>query len=132
MSFRRRHRWLRRLALGVALATALTAGRVSVAAAAIDEHGVPARPDPYLSDVFARPGESLGGPDGVAWADATQLRRVGEVAQISDAPPPALARSGAWSFDRGDALILAIGSSILALGLGLALGYLHRPRFAGS
>jgi hypothetical protein len=39
MTFRRRQRWLRRLALGFAFATALFAGKVSAAAAVVDEGG---------------------------------------------------------------------------------------------
>lgn len=112
MSYRRRHRWLRRLALGLAFATF-----AAPAAAKFDEGGSGSRwvtaggwsgyvdsetgiplsagipgdeevqvipylshgivteadqtvaaaeaiHDPYLTDVFVRPGESLGGPDG--------------------------------------------------------------------
>ena len=124
MSYRRRHRWFRRMVLGLAFATVVFAGRTSVAAAKFDEgtsgsryvsaggwsglvdiesgiplsagiphgdepfvdeqevmvipylsHGIlteedaqaataEAIHDPYLTDVFVRPGESLGGPDG--------------------------------------------------------------------
>ena len=124
MSYRRRHRWFRRMALGLAFSLAVFAGRASVAAAKFDEGtdgaryvaaggwsglvdmetGVPLSAgipkgdeqfideqavqvipylsggilteadaqaaaaqtihDPYLTDVFVRPGESLGGPDG--------------------------------------------------------------------
>jgi hypothetical protein len=117
MSYRRRHRWLRRMALGLAFASVMFAGRASVVAATIDpgtqgsgnvtaggwsgmvdlESGIPlsagiphgdeqfiddqavdvipylshgiltqedADEDPYLTDVYFRPGESLGGADG--------------------------------------------------------------------
>jgi hypothetical protein len=124
MSYRRRHRWFRRMALGLAFSLAVFAGRASVAAAKFDEgtsgsryvaaggwsglvdmeSGIPLTAgiphgdeqfideqavqvipylshgtlteadaqaaaaqsihDPYLTDVFVRPGESLGGPDG--------------------------------------------------------------------
>ncbi len=133
MSYRRRHRWFRRMALGLAFASVMVAGRASVAAAKIDpgtggsryvaaggwsgpvdlESGIPlsagiphgdeqfidptavqvvpylsqglltqeqadaaaakAIHDPYLTDVFVRPGESLGGPDGDAIAFANAL-----------------------------------------------------------
>ena len=36
MSYRRRHRWFRRMALGLAFASVMFAGRASVAAAKID------------------------------------------------------------------------------------------------
>ncbi len=134
MSYRRRHRWFRRMALGLAFASVMFAGRASVAAAKIDpgtggsryvaaggwsgevdpESGIPlsagipqgdeqfidtkavqvvpylshglltqeqadaaaaqAIHDPYLTDTFVRPGESLGGPDGDAVAFANALR----------------------------------------------------------
>jgi hypothetical protein len=134
MSYRRRHRWFRRMALGLAFASVMFAGRASVAAAKndpgtdgsryvaaggwsgmvdlksgiplsagiprgdeqfIDEQSVDVIPylshgiltqedadavsaqaihDPYLTDVFVRPGESLGGPDGDAIAFANALK----------------------------------------------------------
>lgn len=52
------NRWLRRIALGLVFASVLVAGRVAAAAAT-----EPIR-DAYPGDVFVRPGESLGGPDG--------------------------------------------------------------------
>ena len=283
MSYRRRHRWFRRMALGLAFASVLFAGRASVAAAKFDdgagssryvsaggwsglvdvESGIPlsagiphgdeqfidpdavqvipylshgllteadaqaaaaeAIHDPYLTDVFVRPGESLGGPDGdeiairnalatqgslsgdeLAFANAivaaaesihdpataaergsTQqewtvipylsqgvlgeavktapLNRVeraldqgpqvipylshgmavdGEVGARpdnradrfahSDVPSrQQLASSSGSSFEWNDALTVGIGGLVLALGLGLALGYLRRPRLAG-
>ena len=134
MSYRRRHRWFRRMALGLAFASVMFAGRASVAAAKIDpgtggsryvaaggwsgevdpQSGIPlsagipqgdeqfidtkavqvvpylshglltqeqadaaaaqAIHDPYLTDTFVRPGESLGGPDGDTVAFANALR----------------------------------------------------------
>jgi hypothetical protein len=135
MSYRRRHRWFRRMALGLAFASVMVAGRASVAAAKPDpgpgsgsryvvaggwsgevdvESGVPvtagipegdeqfiapdsvqvipylshgiltqadadaaaakAIHDPYLTDVFVRQGESLGGPDGDAIAFANAIK----------------------------------------------------------
>ena len=103
MSNRSKHRRLRRLALGLALASIAFASCVSVAGAMRSEtgdgqaalprgenqpidwqtvevipylsHGMLTQPDvkaaaigptqdPYLTDVYVRPGESLGGPDG--------------------------------------------------------------------
>jgi hypothetical protein len=133
MSYRRRHRWFRRMTLGLAFASVMFAGSASVAAAKIDpgtggsryvaaggwsgevdpgsgiplSAGIPhgdeqfidstavqvvpylshglltqaqadaaaaqAIHDPYLTDIFVRPGESLGGPDGDAIAFANAL-----------------------------------------------------------
>ena len=68
MSYPMSHQWFRRLALGLAFASVIFAGRVSAAPHAdrqfFDLAGLQATNDPYLSDVFVRPGESLGGPDG--------------------------------------------------------------------
>jgi hypothetical protein len=120
MSYRRRHRWFRRMALGLAFATAVFAGRASVAVATLDERTssapVATATDPYLTDVFVRPGEGLGSADGVAQADRPEVR---------------------WTFHRGDVVtigigaLLGIGGVVLVLGLGLALGYLRRLRLAG-
>ena len=88
MSYRRRHRWFRRLALGLAFATAVFAGRVSVGAAKFDERG------------------------------SSRITQ----------PEPA---RDAWTFEWADALIVGIGAFVLVLGLGLAVGYLRRPRLAG-
>jgi hypothetical protein len=134
MSYRRRHRWLRRLALGLALLTAASVGRVSVAAAKVHE-GVPvqAQNDPYLTDVFVRPGESIGAPDGISISPVSALRpddRPDRFAHSDVAPQTGLADSG-WTLERDDALMFLVGSVVLALGLGLALGYLRRPRLAG-
>jgi len=133
MSYRRRHRWFRRMALGLAFASVIFAGRVSVAAAKDDpstgstryvaaggwsgmvdvESGIPlsagipqgdeqfidaqavevipylshgiltqaeadasaaqAIHDPYLTDVYVRSGESLGGADGLASPDGDAI-----------------------------------------------------------
>lgn len=104
MSYRRRHRWLRRVALGLALVSAFSAGRVAVAAARIDE-GAPAR------------------------AQAAPVRpddRRSRFAQPVEAFP-----ARGWTLERSEALLIVIGSASLVLGLGLALGYVRRPRLAG-
>jgi len=142
MSYRRRHRWLRRLALGLAFATfaapaaarpdeggagsgVVTAGGwtglvdaetgipLSAGIPQGDEqfageqpievipylsHGVlteadraaaaaEAIHDPYLTDVFVRPGESLGGPDGTALQSQSVL---GEAVKTQQAAEPQL------------------------------------------
>ena len=134
MTYRRRHRWLRRFALGLAFATFaapaaakpdesgngvryVTAGGWSGYVDA--ETGIPlsagipdaesfGRPDgdalaienaletqatakaeaihdPYLTDVFVRPGESLGGPDGTAYSSQSVL---GEAVKSRQSPAP--------------------------------------------
>ena len=217
MSYRRRHRWFRRMALGLAFASVLVAGRASVAAAKFDETtnnsryvaaggwsglvdpesgiplsaGIPEGDEqfidtqatqvvPYLShgmltqadadaaaaraihdpstDVFVRPGESLGGPDGeaIAFANAIQSQQptvipylsqgilTQDVALATTRPDDRADRfahsdvtqaqpvsNGGSTVEWNDALTLGIGGIVLALGLGLALGYVRRPRLAG-
>ena len=114
MSHRRRHRWFRRMALGLAFATAVLAGHVSVAAAKSDEDAgsatVGAATDAYLAD-------------GV-FASREPARAI---------PQPA---DGRWMFEWGDVVTIGIGALIgiaavgLLLALGLALGHLRRPRLA--
>ena len=250
MSYRRRHRWFRRMALGLAFASVLAAGRVSVAAAKFDEgtsgsryvaaggwsgqvdmeSGIPlsagiphgdeqfldsqavqvipylshgmlteaearaaslataeAIHDPYLTDLFVRPGESLGGPDGeaIAFANAIEAQSLATAETIhdpyvspgvlgeavktnvadvkfvppvisylshgmtaddvaglrpddrgdrfahSDVPAPVEVSSSGSTIEWNEALTVGIGALVLALALGLALGYLRRPRLAG-
>lgn len=121
MSFRRRHRWLRRLALGLALASAVSAAVVPVAAAKRD--------DGPGTAVYVT-GRGLQAP--AADVAATRPDDLASRFSHSDVPSqPVLASSGTWTFERGDALVIAIGSFVLVLGLGFALGYLRRPRLAG-
>jgi hypothetical protein len=119
MSFRRRHRWLRRLALGLALVTAASLGGASAAAA---KRGDGPGDAVYVSGqapitLVAPPSR----PDDLA----------GRFAHSAVAPTPEPAKADAWTFQRGDALILAVGGLLLAIGLAVALGYIRRPRFAG-
>lgn len=200
MSFRRRQRWLRRLALGFALATAVAAGNASYAFAKVDEGGSgshyvstpgwsglvdnesgvplaagipegdeqfiagetqelpaflaakdkietraeqPQQVIPYLSHGILTesmvalpewqmiPYEAYG-----RLAAASTTARPDDVADRfahSDVTAqPQLASNDTWTFERSDALMLVIGGIVLALGLGLALGYLSRPRLAGA
>ena len=92
MSYPTSHRSFRRLALGLAFASVIFAGRVSAAPDAerrfFDLQGLEAASDPYASDVFVRPGESRGGPDGgpVTAASSTQSQvvRTGVGSQADD------------------------------------------------
>ncbi len=246
MSYRRRHRWFRRMALGLAFTVAMLAGRTSVAAAKFDEGtsgsryvtaggwsglvdpetGVPlsagiprgdeqfidtesvqvvpylshgmlteadaqaaaaesvqvvpylshgllteadaqaaaakAIHDPFLTDIFVRPGEGVGRPDGDSIAIANAMRSqqqptvtpyvsqgvLGEAVKSQEvaaarpddlsnrfahsdvAPRPELASTGS-TVEWNEALTVGIGALVLMLGLGLAVGYLRRPRIAG-
>jgi hypothetical protein len=105
MSYRRRHRWLRRLALGLALVWTLSFWTATIVAAKVHT-GVP-----VLEAV--RPDD-----------------RAARFAHSSAAPLPGLA-GGGWTLERDEALVLVVVATVLALGLGLGLGYLRRPRLAG-
>lgn len=94
MSHRRMRRRLRRIALGLALVSAFSAGRVAVATAKVHE-GVPVQAAPLRQE-----------------RQETLPERGG-------------------TLDRGEALLVVVGSASLVLGLGLALGYIRRPRLAG-
>ena len=212
MSYRRRHRWFRRLALGLAFASVMFAGRVSVAAAKFDEGvdgsryasaggwsglvdlesgvplsaGIPEGDEqfiddqapqviPYLShglltedDARTAAAESIGDPnlsrfdvpslgrvdgDQVAMANALADRYAAGVTDFpsvrmdipatrpddvadrfahSDVPSrPELASDNGSSIEWNEALTAGIGAFVLVLGLGLAFGYLKRPKLAG-
>lgn len=183
MSFRRRHRWLRRLALGFAAVAAVAAGNASFAYAKIDEgtsdaryvttpgwsglvdaeSGIPlsagilakdaiegratqTEPQviPYLSHgVLSEPKAALPEWQMIPYLSAGRLVETlsrsavrpddmaNRFAHSDVAPQPESTSTNSWTFERGDVLILVIGTIVLALGLGLALGYLRRPRLAG-
>ena len=198
MSKRRRHRWFRRMALGLAFASVMLAGRVSVATAKIDEGSDSSRSAtviPYLShgiltEADARaaaaatirdryPSESVTSPDGdaLAFANAIESQQPTQtpymslaqgtygrttelpepfVAGVTDFPRvqvdlpavrpddvadrfshsdvaarPEVPSSGDTTFERDDAVVLGLGAIVFAVALGLALGYLRRPRLAG-
>jgi hypothetical protein len=118
MSFRRRHRWLRRFALGLALVTAVSLGGASAAAAK--------RSDGPGDAVYVSGRASVALPAAPFRPDDL----AGRFAHSEVAPAPQRS-SDAWTFRRGDALILGVGGVVLAFGLAAALGYLRRPRLAG-
>jgi hypothetical protein len=80
--------------------------------------------DPYLTDVFVRPGEAQAGPDGGPPLGAAAVRQapVRKAAQSSDE---------GWTPTRADAVAFGLGGLALALALGLAVGYAKRPHIAG-
>lgn len=121
MTFRRRNRWLRRFAIGLAFATfaAPAAARndlaTPVAGAAVENLYGPALP---------RPGEARAGPDGgplLSAAVATPLSKA-DAAQTVES---------AWAWTPERAVSLGLGALALALVVGLAVGYSRRPRIAG-
>ena len=143
MSFRNRHRWYRRLVLGLAFgllavpaqAKPLPAGPGhddTAVAAAAQQAG-----DPYLTDIPSRPlVVDPTGPDGTALstssdAVATPVRpddraerftvTGGEAAVVAD-------NGSAVDWDNG--FTIGLGALALALALGIAVALLRRPRIA--
>jgi hypothetical protein len=57
--------------------------------------------------------------------------RADRFAHSDVSPRPQMATAGSSTIDWDNALMAAIGGLVLVLGLGLALGYLRRPRLAG-
>jgi hypothetical protein len=113
MTYRRRHRWLRRLALGLAFATF-----AAPAAARLDEGGsgvVTAGGWTGLVDTETGIPLSAGIPRG----DESDVASATELA------------SGGSSVSWDIVITLGIGSVVLALALWLGMGFLRRPKLAG-
>ena len=121
MAFRRRNRWFRRLAVGLAFASfaAPAAARNDLAApvtgAAIENPYGPALP---------RQGEAQVGPDGGSPVSAAAVTPALEV-RVSQPV------ESTWAPTRNEAISLGLGALALALAVGLAIGYTRRPRIAG-
>jgi len=152
MSHRRSHRWFSRLALGLALASVLFAGRASVAAAQAEgsgqmqvipylSHGILTQADADVAAAAAQPQKPRLNPylslwmarDYSLWQDVpVRPDDVADRFSHSDvAPGPERTNDANWRLEWHDALPLALGIVVLAVGLGLALGFLRRPRLAG-
>jgi hypothetical protein len=154
MKFRRRNWWFRRMALGLAFAAIAApaaaqpdestngTARATVTAGgwtgAVDSSGIPLSAgipsgdepflvDPYLTDVYVRPGEALSGPDG---GSVPADNGAAAAVQATDNAAPAPADSG-FAVGREEAFALGLGALALALAIGLAVGYARRPRIAG-
>lgn len=152
MTYRRRQRWLRRLALGFALATALFAGKASPASAVVDE-GVGVAPATHAAQTTPS-GDELAFRNAIASVTSQPTRpddraerftgvqqpTVGRAAvrpddradrfAHSDVAPQPKVSSGGWDIEWNQALTFGIGGLLLVLALGLGVGYLRRPRIA--
>ena len=128
MSYRRRHRWFRRMTLGLALATALVAN-VSVAAAKYDR-GTGSRIELHSPAVQGEDAKTKAAAQGSSSVSTRPDDRADRFSH-ADVPTQSQPADGTWTVEWDDAAMLAIGAFVLVLGLGLALGYLRRPRLAG-
>jgi hypothetical protein len=128
MSYRRRHRWLRRLARGLAFATALAVVTASSALGSLDEGGAAAGPSALEARVVDDKwniSQPSSGPASVRPDDGADRFAHSDVASR---PQPA---GDGWTFEPVDVLMVGIGGLALTIGLGLALGALRRPRIVG-
>ncbi|HUH15629.1 MAG TPA: hypothetical protein VML35_07080 [Gaiellaceae bacterium] len=131
MTYRRRHRWLRRLALGLAFAAF-----ASPAAAKFDEGGNGNR---YVTAggwsglVDPDTGVPLSAGIGADLATGTPIHGEDVASKaavhhsIAGSEQAGRGTSVAWD----DGVSLAIGGIVLALVLGLGFAYVKRPRLAG-
>lgn len=119
MTFRRRNRWFRRFAVGLAFATFVAP------AAARNDLAVPvtgaAVEDPY-GPALPRPGEAQAGPDGRAPVRPAVAPSFEASTSQSVATPAPTGNT---------AILLSLGALAIALAVGLAIGYPRRPRIAG-
>jgi membrane-associated phospholipid phosphatase len=131
MSYRSRHRrWLRRMALGLAFASVMFAGRVSVAAAKVDVPYATSHQTPSMSPGMGTYGDSRELPEPFV-ASETDFPRV-QVDSVDGAARPEPNNGGNWRFEWSDAFPLGASMGVLALVFGLALGHPRRPRLAGQ
>ena len=82
--------------------------------------------DPYLTDVYVRPGEALSGPDG-----GSVPADIGAATAVQASDSPAAPADSGFAVGREEAFALGLGALALALAIGLAVGYARRPRIAG-
>jgi len=156
MSYRRKHRWFPRLALGLAVVSVVFVGRASVAAAKVDEgtsvaqqikvipylsHGILTQADADVAAAATQPQKPRLNPyislwmarDYSAWQDVPvrpdDLANRFTPSDVASQVEPI--NGDNWRLEWSDALPLGIGIVVLAIGLGLALGHLRRPRLAG-
>jgi hypothetical protein len=131
MTYRRRNRWLRRLALGLAFASF-----AAPAAAKFDEAGQGNRfvtAGGWSGLVDLDTGVPLSAGIGADLAAGTPIQGEDAVSKaavqssIAGAEPVSRGTSVAWD----DGVSLAIGGVVLALALGLGFAYVKRPRLAG-
>lgn len=153
MKYRRRQRWLRRLAFGLALTAVVAAGGVAPAYAKPDA-GVDGtryvtgqggnQVIPYLSHGILTQEQAdalYAGPssDEIAFANATTVQPSGTRPDdradrfvLSDVSGGAQLTSSGWELDREVVIAAGLGIVLgLVLALGLAVGSRRRPTLAG-
>jgi hypothetical protein len=136
MKYRRRQRWLRRIALGLALATTAVAGQVAPASAKFDEGGG------FGSRYVVTEGWSgpvdpeTGIPLSAGIPDVQAPTAEPFVPGVTDFPRAPVTRQLEPTSDDpmvewGDGVPFALAAVVLAFALGLWFGYARRPTAAG-
>ncbi len=156
MSFRSKHRWTRKILVGLAFGLLVVAPAQAAAGPGHDDSAVAATAqqatDPYLTDIPSRPlANDASGPDGAAtvssapldsWGPATAATST-EVVTTALRPDDradrfTVTRSDLETapFDDGftvewqDGITIGLGALATALVLGIAVAVLRRPRVA--
>lgn len=121
MTYRRRNRWFRRLAIGLAFATFVAPAAARNDLEAPQANGTIENP---FGPTLPRQGEAQAGPDGGA---PVSVAAVTPASKTLTSQPV----ESTWTLTQPEAIALGIGALGLALALGLAIGYARRPRIAG-
>jgi hypothetical protein len=137
MKYRRRQRWLRRIALGLAFATVVVAGEVAPASAKFDEGGGAFGSRYVVTQGWSGPVDSETGiplsagiPDPNAPAADPFVPGVTDFPKVAVAPQPEPAADDT-AIEWGDGVPLTLAAVVLAFALGLWFGYARRPTAAG-
>jgi hypothetical protein len=142
MSFRRRHRWTRRILVGVAfgLLVAPAQAKPLPTGPGHDDSAVAASAqqaaDPYLTDIPSRPVVAdPSGPDGTALTTSgevvTAVRPDDRAVRFTvTGGEVALATDDGFVLDWDEGFTIGLGALAIALALGFAVAFLRRPRVA--
>ena len=137
MKYRRRQRWLRRIALGLAFATVAVAGEVAPASAKVDEGGSGFGSRYVETEGWSGPVDpETGIPLSAGIPDVQAPTAEPFVPGMTDFPRAAVARQLEPATDDttaewGDGVPFALAAVVLAFALGLWFGYARRPMAAG-
>jgi hypothetical protein len=123
----RRKRWLRRLAIGFALAAS-----AAPAAAQPDEGGAAGTQPAAVVRPDDRATRFTGVQQTLIASKAVRPDDRAERFAISDRVPTPTSHSTETSISWDSAVELGLGALVLVLALGLGVGYIRRPRIAGA
>jgi hypothetical protein len=137
MKYRRRQRWLRRIALGLAFATVAVAGEVAPASAKFDDGGGGSGSRYVTTPGWSGPVDpETGIPLSAGIPDPEAAAVEPFVPGVTDFPRAAVAQqpesvADDTTVEWGDGVPFALAAVVLAFALGLWFGNARRPRAAG-